>query len=96
MNMNGLTLVGKYRGRGGISLSVFKGKGKYYLEQNPNASSIFARARREGHDVKWELNKYPINYKTLSYTGTLIMDGRFMPRREGRDALIAEQLNQTM
>lgn len=92
MNKQDLKLVGKYKGRGAASLPVYKEKDKFFLDQNPSSTSLFARGKRDGHDIKWELNKYPSDYKTLAYTGNVLMDGRYIARNDARRILIGEQL----
>jgi len=87
-----LELVGRYKGRGAANLPVYKGSGKFFLDQNPSSTSLFARGRRDGHDIKWELERYPADYKTLAYTGNVLIDGRYVARNDARRILIDEQL----
>lgn len=67
-------LVGFYSGANKKEgLPIFKIEDKYYLEQNPTTSSIFAAFARRRQLVYWELNEYPDRTMGLKYTGRIVI-----------------------
>jgi hypothetical protein len=47
-------------------------EGHFWLEQNPDKASKWARLAREGHDVAWEFER-----PGGGYTGRMLVDGEF-------------------
>lgn len=60
--------------------------GEYYLEQNPDASSIFAAAKRAGMDIVWILSDKPQPGHTI-YTGELFVNGERLSKWNAERAI---------
>ena len=46
------------------------GHGHFWLEQNPEKRSKWAKLARDGHDVAWEFER-----SRVTYTGRMLIDG---------------------
>jgi hypothetical protein len=56
---------------GSTNLRIFTDtEGHFWLEQNPDKRSKWAKLAREGHDVAWEFES-----SGGSYTGRMLIDG---------------------
>jgi len=62
-------------------------KNKYYLKQNPDTQSIFARAQREGIEIYWVTTGYPIP-SAINYTGNVYINKTRYDRFEARKAIL--------
>lgn len=61
----------KFKTVRGVELTKeFLSDGSYWLEQNPHAYSIYAGFVKDGHKVKWLINKHGY------YIGPVCIDGR--------------------
>ena len=62
-------------------------KNKYYLKQNPDTQSIFARAQRDGIEVYWIVAEYPIP-SAINYTGKVYINKTKYERFQARMVII--------
>ena len=51
-------------------LRSFTGQGRFWLEQNPDKASKWARLARKGHEIAWEFEE-----SGGAYTGRILIDG---------------------
>jgi hypothetical protein len=60
---------------------------KFLLDQNPDSSSLYAKAVKSGHKIQWELNNKPVAGEKLDYTGKIVVDGKEMYKYQATELL---------
>jgi hypothetical protein len=68
------------------------GAPEYWLDQNPNAGSIFAEAKRLGMDIVWICSALPVP-GNVQYTGEVIVNGERMDRNQAKARASAYAFN---
>lgn len=63
-------------------------EGHFWLEQNPNKRSKWAKLAREEHDVAWEFER-----PGGGYTGRMLIDGQIYTRSEATKKFLKREVN---
>ncbi len=68
---------------GRTKLRTFTDEDGFWLEQNPDKSSKWAKFARQGHDVAWEFDR-----SGGSYTGRMLIDGEISTPSEATKRIL--------
>ena len=63
-------------------------EGHFWLEQNPNKRSKWAKLAREEHDVAWEFER-----PGGGYTGRMLIDGQIYTPSEATKKFLKREVN---